>query len=181
MSNDKTLETEIIRITKRLSEVDKRYRELQSEREKWLQKPDSTEKLSKLDELAGTLRIVDGDAAVLRNILKDLHAEKTLKDKEDKQRELEEEIEAMRAIKKKMLVERNVRQEVVAKAREIISQAEAEHNAVFDTLFELNSEFKSLQKQFLINKFGSASNIPRNWENELAAGLISEGELGWLR
>ena len=87
----------------------------------------------------------------------------------------------MRAIKKKMLVERNARQEVVAKAREIISQAEAEHAAVFDTLFELNSEFKSLQKQFLVEKFGSAVNIPKNWQNELSDGLISRGELGFLR
>ena len=181
MTDKKTLETEIIRITKRLMEIDTRYKALLSEREEWLQKPNSPEKIERLDELAGTLRIVDGDAAVLRNILKDLHAEKAQKDKEDRQRELEQKIEAMRGIKKKLLVEGNVRREVVAKAREIISEAEAEHNAVFDTLFEINNQFKTLQKQFLINKFGSSSNIPRNWENELAAGLISEGELGWLR
>ena len=181
MSDQKTLETEIIRVTKRLRAIDGRYKTLQAEREVWLQKPDSPEKLSNLDELTGNLRIVDGDAVVLRNILKDLQIEKDQKDKEDKQRELEEKIEAMRAIKKKMLVERNARQEVVAKAREIISQAEAEHNAVFDTLFELNSEFKSLQKQFLVEKFGSAVNIPKNWQNELSDGLISRGELGFLR
>ena len=181
MSNDKTLGTEIIRITKRLREVDGRYKSLQSEREELLLKPDSPAKIEKLDELTADLRIVNGDSAVLRNILKDLQIEKDEKDKEGRRKELEQKIEAMRGIKKKLLVEGNVRREVVAKAREIISQAEAEHNAVFDTLFELNSEFKSLQKQFLVEKFGSASNIPRNWENELAAGLISEGELGWLR
>ena len=181
MSNDKTLGTEIIRITKRLREVDKRYRELQSEREGLLLKPDSPAKIEQLDDLSGNLRITNGDASVLQNILKDLHAEKAQKDKEDRQRELEEKIEAMRDVKKKMLVERNVRQEIVAKARKIINEAEAEHEAVFDTLFQINNEFKSLQKQFLINKFGGASNIPKNWENELAAGLISEGELGWLR
>ncbi len=102
-------------------------------------------------------------------------------EKKEEQRKLEEKIEAMRGIKRKMLAARNARQEVVAKAREIISQAEAEHEAVFETLFEINSQYKSLQKNFLVEKFGSASNIPRNWQNELGAGLISEGELGWLR
>ena len=33
---------------------------------------------------------------------------------------------------------------------------------------------------FLVG-LGMASNIPKNWENELAAGLISEADLGWLR
>ena len=65
MSNQKTLETEIIRVTKRLTEIDKRYRALQSEREGWLQKPDSPEKLSNLDELTGNLRIVDVPVEVI--------------------------------------------------------------------------------------------------------------------
>lgn len=181
MSDKKTLETEIARVTKRLREIDKRYRALQSEREGLLQKPDSPAKIERLDELAGNLRITHGDAAVLQNILKDLQAEKIQKEKEDRQREFEGKIEEMRRLKAKMLAERNARQEIVAKARKIISEAEAEHEAVFDTLFKINSEFKSLQRQFLVQKFGSSSKIPRNHENELAAGLISQGELGWLR
>ena len=181
MSDQKTLETEIIRVTKRLREVDGRYKTLQAEREGWLQKPDSLGKIEKLDELTADLRIVNGDASVLRNILKDLHEEKAQKDKEERKQELERKIEGMRAIKRNMLAERNARQEVVAKARKIISEAEAEHEAVFETLFEINNQFKSLQKQFLVEKFGSSSNIPRNWQNELSDGLISEGELGWLR
>ena len=181
MSDTKILETEIIRVTKRLTEIDKRYRALQSEREVWLQKPDSPAKLEKLDELTGNLRIVNGDVSVLRNILKDLHEEKAQKDKEERKQELERKIEDMRGVKKKLLAERNARQEIVAKARKIISEAEAEHEAVFETLFEINNQFKSLQKQFLVEKFGSSSNIPRNWQNELSDGLISESELGWLR
>ena len=181
MGNKPTLETEIVRVTKRLREVDGRYKSLQSEREEWLQKPDSPEKLSKLDEHTADLRIVSGDAGVLQNILKDLHAEKAQKDKEDRKQELEKKIEGMRSIKKNLLAERDTRQEIIAIARSIISQAEAEHEEVFKTLFEINSQYKNLQKKFLVEKFGSASNIPRNWQNELGAGLISEGELGWLR
>ena len=181
MSNKKTLEAEIVRITKRLTEIDGRYKSLQSEREKWLQEPDSPAKLEKLDELAGNLKIVSGDASVLQNILKDLRSELLEVEKKEKQKELEQKIEAMRSIKKKLLAERDARQEIVAKARKIISEAETQHEKVFDTLFEINNQFKSLQKQFLVEKFGSASQIPKNWENELAAGLISEGELGWLR
>ena len=86
MSDTKTLKTEILRITKRLTEIDGRYRAFQTEREGLLLKPNSPEKLSKLDELDGNLRIVNGDASVLRNILKDLQIEKDQKDKEDKQR-----------------------------------------------------------------------------------------------
>lgn len=144
MGDTKTLETEIIRVTKRLREIDGRYKTLQVAREKWIQKSDSPEKLSKLDELTADLRIVNGDASVLQNILKDLQAEKTQKEKEDRQRELEEKIEEMRSIKKKMLAERNARQEVVAKAREIIRQTETEHESVLQSLFEINNQFKTL-------------------------------------
>lgn len=181
MSDQKMLEAEIIRITKRLKEINKRHRDFQLEREQWLQKPNSPEKLLKLDELDGNLRIVNGDASVLRNILNDVEAEKAEAVREDRQRELEEKIKEMRQLKAKMLAERNTRQKVVDKARKIISEIEVEHESVFDTLFKINSEFKSLQKQFLVEKFGGAGKIPRNSQNELAAGLVSEEELGWLR
>ena len=181
MNDLKTLGSEILRITKRLTEIDGRYRAFQTEREGWLQKPNSPEKLSKLDELDGNLRIVNGDSSVLRNILKDLQIEKDQKDKEDKQRELEGKIEVMRGVKKKLLAERDTRQKIVTKAREIIKQAEAEHEKVFETLFEINSEFRGFQRQFLVQKFGSSGNIPKNRENELVAELISQSDLGWLR
>ena len=181
MSDQKTLETEISRMTKRLSEIDKRYRAFQLEREMWLQKPNSPAKIERLDELAGNLRITYDDASVLQNILKDLQSEQGENVRAERKKELEEKIEEMRAIKKKMLVERDTRQEVVAKARKIISQTEDEHEVVLDSLYKINNEFKTLQNQFLVEKFGSLSQIPRNWQNELAAGLISPEELGWLR
>ena len=181
MSDTKTLEAEIIRITERLREIDGRYKTLQAEREKWIQKSDSPEKLSKLDELTADLRIVNGDASVLQNILKDLQIEKDQKVREDKQRELEEKITEMRQLKAKMLTERDARKSVIREAQKIITETEKEHEAVFETLFEINNQYKSLQKQFLIQKFGSATNIPRNWQNELGDGLVSEADLGWLR
>ena len=71
--------------------------------------------------------------------------------------------------------------ESLSKLAKDISEAEAEHEAVFDTLFEINNKFKTLQRQFLVQKFGSYSKIPKNWENELSAGLISQSDMGWLR